>query len=72
MTNHNRARIAAGCQVTMTTYGGKQVWTTKAEEWFEFSFIVARNEGYMVVQSGLNYYVFEAAKVLETEYRERK
>jgi hypothetical protein len=55
--------LLADSRVSMLTFGGKQFWTAKAGEDFPFSFVVEANPAYVVVQSGLNFYIFETAQV---------
>lgn len=56
-------RLARPSRVVMLTFGGRQAWTAPAGEVFPFSFAVERNDSYVIVQSGLNHYVFEAGAV---------
>ena len=50
-------KVIAPCQVTMLTFGGKQVYTMQPGD-FHYGFILTTNEHYTVFQNGLNYYVF--------------
>ncbi len=61
--------IADDCHVTEIVYGNNKhpSWIPKNGEIFPFSWVVSQNESFVVVQSGLNNYIFEAAKVKVTE-----
>lgn len=39
------------------------VWTEKVGEEYPYTFVLSKNDSYVVVQSGLNQYIFEASKV---------
>lgn len=61
--------IADDCNVTQIIYGNNRhpSWVPKKDEVFPFSWVVSQNDSYVVVQSGLNNYIFEAAKVKVNE-----
>lgn len=55
--------LTADCRISMLTFGGKQFYTMKKGEYYPFSFVCEVNDSYVVVQSGLNFYVFERNKI---------
>lgn len=57
------------CRVAMLTFGGKQFLDAAADEYFLFTSVLEVNESFTVVNSGLNIYVYETAKVRILEAR---
>ena len=53
-------------RITMLTFGGRQSYTAPAGHVQPFSRIVEANDSYMIMQSGLNFYVLETAAVCST------
>ncbi len=50
--------------VTQSVYGGKiHIWTALKGQEFGFNYINSRCDSYIVVQSGLNNYIFETSAV---------
>lgn len=61
--------LADDCHVTQIVYGNNKhpSWIPKKDETFSFNWVVASNSSFVVVQSGLNNYIFEVSKVLVSE-----
>lgn len=55
-----KVTITKGCRIGTITFGGQQFWNVKAKQAFEYNRMVEQNDHFIVVQSGLNLYVFPA------------